>query len=330
MAESAESSLTSVNSIASSLSSIHESPSLHCCPINSCGKAFSKKYNLKAHLRLHTGEQPFCCSRPNCGKKFKWRSSLSSHSVWHTRQASNSEATCALGQSELPTNGQRASKNESPSTKLKALQQSNASIIDFTSHQSITPEIISIDLKGPSETPSQAQESKRLKSIQDLINGIPHIAVSEGFLSSTQQRSSDRFPFANKNGKPSIATKSKSDQRKRRTRCSGVDETSGFPTKRRNIAEQIPFTSELNTTSYFTDTIILSPISVTDEKIGSPLSLRHDVTVFEFDSMLPQELPSNLSFSSSPVLADFQADFRFGPFELDNFQSFETRLEFNF
>jgi hypothetical protein len=330
MEGSAESSLTSVNSIASSLSSIHESPSLHCCPIDSCGKAFSKKYNLKAHLRLHTGEQPFCCSRPNCGKKFKWRSSLSSHSVWHTRQASISEATSDLGSAELSTNSLRFAMAEAPSTKLKPTQKPDASTSDITSHDLISPAIQPHDLKIPSRALSPGQEASRLKSLHDLMLAFPQTAISEVLLSTTLQRSSERFASGSKNGKLSNNAKSKSDQRKRRARCSRPNETSGFTTKRRIVPDQIPFSSEINTIDYSEETLILSPMSVTDEKIGPPVALQHDVSVLEFDSILPQELPSTLSFSSGPVFADFQADFRFGPFELDNFQSFETRLEFNF
>lgn len=53
------------------------------CDVLGCGKLFGKKFNLKAHMRVHTGDEPFACSFPLCGKKFKWKSSLSFHERLH-------------------------------------------------------------------------------------------------------------------------------------------------------------------------------------------------------------------------------------------------------
>lgn len=53
------------------------------CDVAGCGKAFGKKFNLKAHKRVHTGDEPFACSYPMCGKRFKWKSSLTFHEGLH-------------------------------------------------------------------------------------------------------------------------------------------------------------------------------------------------------------------------------------------------------
>ena len=49
------------------------------CPYPNCHKTTSEHSNLKAHMRLHTGETPYVCNRPNCGKRFRWKSSLTYH-----------------------------------------------------------------------------------------------------------------------------------------------------------------------------------------------------------------------------------------------------------
>lgn len=49
------------------------------CPFPNCDKVSSENSNLKAHMRLHTGERPYECQHPGCGKRFRWKSSLTYH-----------------------------------------------------------------------------------------------------------------------------------------------------------------------------------------------------------------------------------------------------------
>lgn len=53
------------------------------CPVQGCTKSSGRKYNIQAHMRLHTQEMPYACPFPGCKMSFKWRSSLVNHERYH-------------------------------------------------------------------------------------------------------------------------------------------------------------------------------------------------------------------------------------------------------
>ena len=42
-------------------------------------QSFDRLYNLKVHMRKHTGETPYVCPMAGCALQFKWRSSMAHH-----------------------------------------------------------------------------------------------------------------------------------------------------------------------------------------------------------------------------------------------------------
>ena len=60
------------------------------CTFEGCGRRFSLDFNLRTHVRIHTGDRPYVCPFDGCNKRFAQSTNLKSHIMTHAQPSDKS------------------------------------------------------------------------------------------------------------------------------------------------------------------------------------------------------------------------------------------------
>nr|XP_020139145.1 zinc finger protein ZXDC-like [Microcebus murinus] len=74
----------------------HQDDRRFACPVEGCGKSFTRAEHLKGHSVTHLGTKPFACPVEGCCARFSARSSLYIHSKKHVQDAAAPKSRCPV------------------------------------------------------------------------------------------------------------------------------------------------------------------------------------------------------------------------------------------
>ncbi|GAB0498349.1 hypothetical protein MMPV_009692 [Pyropia vietnamensis] len=98
---------------------------IYNCSQPGCTKTFTRRSNLRAHARIHSGLEPYVCLEPACYKRFKWKSCLNSHQRTHLRRQPVAMAACQKADKSWVVYDGSAAAAAAPSRRDRDAEEEN-------------------------------------------------------------------------------------------------------------------------------------------------------------------------------------------------------------